>query len=292
MYRTQAIISFFQGCIENEEPEVVKKGYVAATHFEISTIRRPKLLTEHLGEEFLHPFVLGFLTVVDVEHLESTLIEKLFQMPEEKLVPAILWRFARSPKYAVKIIHKLGSSLMPPPGELMKLLLVLIEGRENPQILSKLRNLPELLLSILNKADTNLLTPLTVLIRRLPINVDFVLRLDEVGFISGFIDQIQTYSLTDYRFETFRCACFLFDRLLRVTWFPSFLAFLPIAVRRFAHEPRLQKQGMSLLTTASLYSMNHETMKKLGIPEILSEAAVNSFYRDLVENTKHNMSVP
>lgn len=273
--RRHPCIAIFRRCVDSIYENVVQAGYIMLTSLHQPEVNQPELIVKHFQSDKLRPAVLRYLSVVNVETVDTSIIPLLKLSNERMLVSAVLWRFAECSRFVPAILADVDL-LSIRPCDLSRLLLLMLCDVKNRPLISHFELLPEVLKTITSTGDPSLLQAVSVIIRRLEISPTIVRRFEESNFLSMYFEKVMLVGNNDRARQEclIRHAYLVIDQLIRKEYVPSFGDFLPRIVTDLSGNAQFQKASMSLLYWYFQSEGGREALKDHDIASILDQIQI------------------
>jgi serine/threonine protein kinase len=285
MERSRSCIRFFTTCLESDNDEVLEMSYLIVTSLRLREIVPPALLQRHLANPALRQAVVRYLTVARLDDLDPSVIDLLFETSEKKLAIILLWRFAGIPKFVPTIIASDDHLLEFDPTDVLRLIMLLMASRNVRPAVSALQSLPGVLTALARTGDALFLGLIRRVVRRLVFTQELIERLESAGFIAAYIARAVSHDDEG----VFKSCCLVVDAILHAGFARSVLGFLPALADHIATSVRFQTYALSLLALFGYYREAHDSIRKLGVPQIVREMEVLPQNQPVFQNFKKNL---
>jgi hypothetical protein len=175
---------------------------------------------------------------------------QIVDSPERKLVVSVLWRFARIGKFGRSVIEVADSWVDFEGRDKLKLVLALLECRENRMLVAAMRQLEEILRC---GAETSpeAIPAVTAAFRRLPLTPELVRHFDETGLVG---------SVAASAVEEFRSFCLFFDAFLHATLIRSAQRTVGVICGAIRKDASAQKYGLPVLVAFSFFPQARDAL--------------------------------
>jgi serine/threonine protein kinase len=280
-FRSKSILALFRRLFESESQAVLKAAYLMFTSLKLKAVAPPADVLRHIADPALRPAVLRWLTVCDVTRQDCSIIDKIVDAPERKLVVSVLWRFARIAKFGRSVIEVADSWVDFEGRDKLKLVLALLECRENRGSVAAMRQLGEILRC---GAETGpeAIPAVTAAFRRLPLTPELVHHFDETGLVG---------SVAASSVEEFRSFCLFFDALLHTSLTPSVLRAVGVISGAIRKDASAQKYGLPVLVAFSFFPQARDALMQAEVTALIDGMPTCAENVSLIDTLKRNVSI-
>jgi serine/threonine protein kinase len=281
--RSRSCIAFFGRCLRSGETALVELGYRTLTALRAPAPIDHRLLVDHFANPDLHRAVLRCLTVAPLDDLPPVIVEGVMDAGEKRLAIAVLWRLASFPQMIAPILSNGKKITRFKRTEVFTLLLVMATHPQNRQAVQECPFLPTLLKTLSDTDDVPLLSIISKLIRRLPVDATFLAKLERSRFLHVYL----THALAQS--AAYGSAYLLIDTLLRIRCSLSFMEVLPVIFGHLNEDIQLKGYTLQLLVLFSAYPRARPKLTDLGVLGKVQSMPWNPREQRLVKMLADNM---
>ncbi|OHT13644.1 hypothetical protein TRFO_16206 [Tritrichomonas foetus] len=271
--------------IDSPDIRTVKAAYPILTSLNMNAIKA-KCLTDHLLDTNVQQLALNYLCTFPVSLIDTNILKALCNIPNSPLAASLLIKFAQDVEITQRLLT-LGSFLKNvEPKYLIKILMEMMISKQNRSQIMALAELPYMLTRIALVGDRKIMDAVCKMMRRLPVNADFVKRLSEASFIQTYIQQAIKVDL----FETHVSCFLLLDPIAHHAFVPEYLTYLDTAIGLLVRAPQL---SLYVLTYLVLMSSSEEGAKVIAnvpkIDQIIQQYRAEPQYKNLADSMMSNI---
>lgn len=199
----------------------------------------------------------------------KSFIDSLIEIaPTNKLTMYILCKEAENPEaaqYLIKNTYWLDSKLS--KSECLLVFMVIFASKENRQLITKMKDLPHFLLSVIQNGDYYELFTVSTIIRRLSLYPELV----EQFIKEGIIEKFMSIALHSNEWNMINCGLLLIESFVRIKYSSTYLSIIPILPKLLNGHPQTSIIALSLSFILSFYKETHKTLLEKEIPQIIAK---------------------
>lgn len=219
--------------------------------------------------------------------ITTPVIKSLCTIKNSPLAASLLIKFAQDVSVTQRLLT-LGPYLKDVESKyLVKILIEIMIPPNNRLQLMNMKELPYMLAKIVSVNDSKMIEAVSKIIKSLPLNQDFLVRIGQTNFLQIFITQ----AVKCGTFQSHVACLITIDRLIRFGYLPEFASYMETAINLLNRAPQLT---VHVITYLSLLSANDESLslikKNPRIPQIIQQYQNNPQCQKQIEFLQSNIS--
>lgn len=221
----------------------------------------------HIGYPPLSSVAISFLIHLDNVPSSKRIVSAILAIGPSQEGTVLLCRIAEQ-QVGAQIILEHPEWMDYPPDLMFLILSSVFTVKAYRRVISEHPRFPALLMMAASSADPNIRLAIPTIVRRAALTADFVVKLNQVGFISRFI-QISRESI-----EAISGCIMMCDALARVCYVSGFDDFVPLLPSMLSEQGNLALSSLTLTLVLYTHKEMREKIKVSGVKEVLMQMRV------------------
>lgn len=288
LQRGSAFLKMVQYAIRSQDQKTIKAAYSIIMALNLTWIK-PDLISEHLLKENIQEIALNYLCSAPLSFITTPILKSLCSIRNSPLAASLLIKFAQDVSITQRLLT-LNANLKDVEAKyLVKILMEIMISNGNRLQLMNMKELPYMLMKIAMLNDSKMIEAISKIIKGLPVNQEFLIRLCQTNFFQIFITQ----AIKCGTFQSHVACLVTIDKLIRFGFVPEFASYLDSAINLLARAPQLT---IHVITYISLLSACDEGLNILKnnpkIPQIIQQYQSMPQCQKQIHFLQTNMSSP
>lgn len=279
-------IKMIQYALRSQDQKTVKAAYSIILALNLVWIKSD-YISDHLLKDNIQEIALNYLCSAPLSMITTPVIKSLCTIKNSPLAASLLIKFAQDVSVTQRLLT-LGPYLKDVESKyLVKILIEIMIPPNNRLQLMNMKELPYMLAKIASVNDSKMIEAVSKIIKSLPLNQDFLVRIGQTNFLQIFITQ----AVKCGTFQSHVACLITIDRLIRFGYLPEFASYMETAINLLSRAPQLT---VHVITYLSLLSANDESLslikKNPKIPQIIQQYQNNPQCQKQIEFLQSNIS--